>query len=91
MKFKKICMLFGFFVGDLRQIPLSPVGDLKNPSGTLAGPRGFSNPLRASGDLAEDPLRKTRITYIYFFVAKQRPQVRVGVTHEVNFTQRCKY
>ena len=42
------------------------MGDLKNPSGTLAGPRGFSNPLWASGDLGEDPLEKTRITYIYF-------------------------
>ena len=80
-------MLFGFFLGYLRQIPLSPIGDLKNPSGTLAGPRvsapaiarrfaprsclrygprGFSNPLMASEDLYEDPLGKTRISYIYF-------------------------
>ena len=51
------------FFGDLRQIPLSPIGDLKNPSG-MAGPLGFSNPLWASGDLGEDPLEKTRITYI---------------------------
>ena len=52
-----------FFFGDLCQIPLSPIGDLKNPSG-IADPRGFSNPLWASGDLGEDPLEKTRITYI---------------------------
>ena len=31
-----------------------------------AYPRGFSNPLRVSEDLGEDPLEKTRITYIYF-------------------------
>ena len=53
------------FVGYLRQIPLSPIGDLKNPTGTLAGPRSFSNPLWASGDLGEGPLEKTRITYIF--------------------------
>ena len=63
-------MLFGFLRGYLRQIPLSPIGDLKNPSGTLAGPRGFSNPLWASGDLGEDPLEKNRITYSYFCIHK---------------------
>ena len=39
MKLKKYACYSGFFCGDLRQIPLSPVGDFKNPSGTLAGPR----------------------------------------------------
>ena len=53
------------FFGDLRRMPLSPIGDLKNPSG-MAGPRGFSNPLWASGDLGEDPLEKTRITTVNF-------------------------
>ena len=54
-----------FFFGDLRQIPLSPIGDLKNPSG-MAGPRAygprarhavwvFQIPDRAEGDLAKIP------------------------------------
>ena len=92
---KKICILFGFFVGDLRQKRLRSIGDLKKPLGNAGGPsglcsglrsalraslwpplrpsglpacpRGFSNHLRASGDLGEDPLRKTRITYIYIY------------------------
>ena len=74
VKLKKYASYSGFFCGYLRQFPLSPAGDLKNPSGTLAGPRGFSNPLWASGDLGEDPLGKTRITYIYFF------QLYIGIS-----------
>ena len=38
---KKYACYSGFFCGDLRLIPLSPIGDFKNPSGKLAGPRGF--------------------------------------------------
>ena len=34
-----IYRLFGFFGGDLRPDPPKPGGDLKNPEGTLAGPR----------------------------------------------------
>ena len=36
---KKYACYSGFFCGDLRLIPLSPIGDFKNPSGKLAGPR----------------------------------------------------
>ena len=36
--------LFGFFQGDLRPDPTKPRGDLKNPEGLPACPRGFSNP-----------------------------------------------
>ena len=78
------------------QIPLCPIGDLKNHSGTLPGPRAsarvsarlfaphsalcsapwacqrslgpFSNPLWDSGNLGEDPLEKTRITYVYLII-----------------------
>ena len=38
------------FFGDLRRIPLSPIGDLKNPEG-MAGPRAASGDLGVCGPL----------------------------------------
>ena len=47
-----------FFAVILPQIP-SPIGDLKIPSGTSPGPRGFSNPLWAQGIWGKIPLKKS--------------------------------
>ena len=62
-------MLFGFFLRVSSPDPPQPyrasLPPPLRPSGPPACPRGFSNPLWASGDLGEDSLEKTRITYIY--------------------------
>ena len=43
------------------------------PSGTACCPRGFSKSPPGSGDLGENSLSKTRISYIYFFIEQKRP------------------
>ena len=56
-------------VVDFHQIPIARSGILKIPSGSTPCPRGFSKSPPGSGDLGENPLPKTRIFYIYFFLA----------------------
>ena len=48
------------------QIPIARSGILKIPSGSTPCPRGFSKSPPGSGDLGENPLPKTRISYINF-------------------------
>ena len=72
---EKIYTKFWFLFGDFHQDPHRPFGDFENPLGQHAVPSGlrsgpqarraalwdFQNPLRAPGDLDENPLTKIRI------------------------------
>ena len=62
---KKYIRNSGFWSGIFSQIPIACSGILKIPSGSTPCPRGFSKSPPGSGDLGENSLSKTRISYIY--------------------------
>ena len=65
---KKYVQNSGFWSWIFSQIPFARSGILKIPSGSTPCPRGFSKSPPGTGDLGENPLPKTRISYIYFLL-----------------------
>ena len=65
-------------VMDFPQIPIARSGILKIPSGSTPCPRGFSKSPPGSGDLGENPLPKTRISYINIFLLKEKKKIMLA-------------